>query len=308
MVGGMTLAQLKAVFEVMAAGSISLAARKLYLTQPAVTKQIRALEEELQVRLFERSGKRLLPTTAAHELLPRIGKLIRGMEGLKNAHPSRGEAEVNGVVCIGCGSVFSQTIIPSTIAACRKRHPKMQVVIFESSIREQIQRMRKGEFRIALGSDYVKDSALRFTSLLEDELVLIVPHDHRLAKGKKRVPLSEVAQQESLITHYYAGGMEAALRQAGVPRRLLMNDNPVGARTTNTGTIIAFVACGLGVSIVPRYMVKLLNPPNLAIRELDPPLPIRYGCYQQRDISLNPAESAFLEVLQSVLAEWQSGS
>lgn len=301
----MTLAQLKAVAEVMAAGSVSLAARKLYLTQPAVTKQIRTLEEELQLLLFERSGKRLLPTAAAHELLPRIEKLIRGMEGLKNVRTPRGEAEVEGIACVGCGSVFAQTMVPAVVATCRERYPKMQVVIFESSIREQLQRMRKGEFRMAFGPDYIKDATLQFTSLLEDELVLIVPRKHRLAKGKKRLLLAEVVRQESLITHYYAGGAEAILRRAGVPRRLLMNDNPVGARTTNTGTMVALVASGLGVSVVPRYLVRLLNRPNLVIRELDPPLPIRYGYYQMRDVLLSPAESVFLDAMGTALDEWK---
>ncbi|HWL51389.1 MAG TPA: LysR family transcriptional regulator [Chthoniobacteraceae bacterium] len=299
----MTLAQLKAFSEVMATGSVSLAARKLYLTQPAVTKQVRALEEELNLLLFERSGKRLLPTTAAHDLLPRVEKLIRGMEGLKKIRHARKEAEIDGVVLVGCSSIFAQTIVAPVIALCRERHPNMQVILFEASMRDQLQRLRKGEFRIAFGTGYAKDAALEFIPFLEDELVLIVPENHELATGEERLPVAEITRQESLIAHYYAGGAEALLRSAGVPRRLLMNEEGAGPRTTHTSTMIALVAHGLGVAVVPRYMVRLLDYPGLVLRELDPPLPIECGYYRLRGVLLAPVEAAFLEVMRETLLE-----
>ncbi len=308
----MTLAQLKAVCEVVTCGSVSLAARKLYLSQPAVTKQIRVLEEGLGVTLFERSGKRLLPTPALHALLPQIEKLVRGMEGLREAIPAgasrRREEEINGTICIGSGLVLSQTIMPKVIAACRRRFPNLQVILLEAAIREQIIRMRRGEFRIAFGSDYISQANVGFTPLLEDELVLIAPENHPLAEGRGRLALTEVVRHDSWITHYFAGGAEAILRRAGVPRRLLLSNNPVGARTTNTGTMIAMVSAGLGICVVPRYLVRLVGGQHLVMRELDPPLPVSYGYYQLADVALNPAELAFLEVMRETFKHWHDAT
>lgn len=303
----MTISQLKAVAEVMAAGSVSLAARKLYLSQPAVTKQIRALEAELEIALFERTGRRMVPTPAARALLPRIEELVRGMEDIRGTFRTSGATGVSGVALIGSGPVFSQAVIPKVAAACRRKYPDMQLVIFEGSIRDQIERLRNGEFHLALGPGYLKDADLQFETLLEDELVLITPPRHRLAKGTQRLSLAKVVRREPLITHLYAGGMEAALRQAGVPRRLLLQEHPVGARTTNTATIVALVSQGLGISVVPRYLVELLPRSGVAVRNLNPPLAIRFGYYRMRGARVNALETAFLEMLRATLARIRPG-
>jgi len=217
----------------------------------------------------------------------------------------KGDSGISGNVLVSSGPVFSQTVMPTVIMHCRRKHPNMRLVMFEGSIRDQIQKMRQGEIRISLGPGYLKDSDLRFESLLDDELVLITPIDHRLAGGKGRVSLAKIVARELLITHLYAGGMEAALRAAGVPRRLLMSDNPMGARTTNTGTIMALVSQGLGISVVPRYLVDLLHGPKIALRELRPPLPIQFGYYHLAGMKLTPAEAVFMEVLKEVLPNLQ---
>jgi DNA-binding transcriptional LysR family regulator len=297
----MTLTQLQAVQEVVGTGSVSLAASRLFLSQPAVTKQIRALEDELKVKLFERSGRCIVPTPAVREILPRIERVLHELEQIRG-ELAETAAGVRGTVQVGSGAVLARTIMPEVVAACRQEHPRMQIVMFEASVPEQAERLRSGELRLCLGPDYLEDSDLLFEPLLSDELVLITSKDHRLARGLRPVSLEQI-HNEPIIMHLYARLVEKALRRAGRSPGRILDENQVNTRTSNTETIAAFVARGLGISLVPRYIIELLNPPKIAIRELRPRLPIQFGYYQLRAATLNPLEQAFVAILRQILGQ-----
>ncbi len=298
----MTIAQLRAVAEVIASGSVSVAAERLFLSQPAVTKQIRALEAELGQRLFARVGRRVQPTPEAHRLLPRVEALIRGMENLRLAAPAPSSRQISGYLRVGCGTVFAQTQLPPVVAEYRRRHPQIEVILHELSIREQVERLRQGELRVSFGPSYVNDIDLHFTPLLKDELVLVVPVQHRLAKGTRRLRLADVVGREPLLTHLYAGGVEAELRKAGIPRQMLQGDPRVGVRTTNTVTLVALATAGLGVAVVPGYLARWARRPEAVVRRILPKMPMDFGYYQLKGAIPNPAEASWIELVRAALA------
>lgn len=322
----MNLSQLHAVLEVIRCGSVSAAADRLYLTQPAITKQIKALERELKVKLFERAGRGIVPTPAARDMLPHIRNIFHELDSIRATLGAPGSSGVpptiRGSVHLGCGPVFARTTLPDVIAACRQRHPNIEVVVSECPLFEQSEQLHRGELRLALGTDYLEDANLLFEPLLIDELVLIVPKQHPLARASRSVnmarprrrkgrpsgdgverpqgvglPLAQL-RGETIIAHLYVRLIEKSLRRAGISPGAIAHDFNIDTRIRNTETIVAFVARGLGVSLVPGYMMKLLPHDNIAIRRVRERLTIQFGYYHLRHATMNPAEQAFITMLR----------
>lgn len=300
----MNFIQLQAVTTVIKTGSVSVAAERLRLSQPAVTKQIRSLEDELKVKLFDRVGRGIVPTPTARAMMPRMERVLHEMEQIRN-ELTETRSGSSGAVHIGSGPVFARTVMPDVVSACREEHPNMRIFMTEAAVTDQVPRLRQGELRICLGPDYLEHADLAFEPLLSDELVLIAPKNHRLARSRGPIAIGQI-RDEPIIMHLYARLVERSLRRVGRSPRPLLDDNRVNASTTNTETITALVAKGLGISLVPRYIAHLLRHPKVAIRKIQPKLPIQFGYYHLRSATLAPVESAFIEVLRSVLQQKQS--
>ncbi len=295
----MNLSQLQAVLQVIRSGSVAEAASRLYLTQPAVTKQIRSLEDDLGTKLFEKVGRRIAPTPVLLRALPRIELLLHEMEVIRGALTEQ-EVEMSGDILIGCGPILARTVMPEVVASCRKRYPGVEIVMMEATLPEQVTQLRSGEIRIGFGPDYLEDSDLVFEPLVPDELVLIVPEGHPLSKQKTPVALAQI-RDEPMIMHLYARMVERALRQIKRSPRQFINDHRISARMRNTETIAAFVAKGLGISLVPRYIIELLRPAGVIPCPLRQKLPVSIGCYHRRGSTLTPLEKLFLTLLQETL-------
>lgn len=298
----MNFNQLKALFEVATRGTILRAAQHLNLSQPAVTKQIRALEADLGCTLFQRKGRRLIPTSAVAELLPRIVHILQEVEELRNTFSPSGTGSAV-VIRVGAGRAISLTALPAAIEACRKRNPELKVQLSVATpTSEAITALRVGTLHIVVGSDSIGEPDLHFEPLLNDELVLITHKNHKLAKGASPVSLSEI-RNEQVIVYHYARYIENALRKAGIsPRETIRGQ--YGTTLPNTETIMAFVARNQGISVVPNYLVRMLNPDNLAIRRICPQLPIQLGYYSLRTMRLAPIEKEFIEHLREALTPY----
>lgn len=295
----MNFNQLKALFEVATRGTILRAAQHLNLSQPAVTKQIRALEDDLGCTLFQRKGRRLLPTSAVAELLPKIVHILQEVEDLRNTFRPSGAGSAQ-VIRVAAGRAISLSALPAAIEACRKRNPDLKVQLSAATpTAAAIPSLRMGTLHMIVASDSIGEPDLHFEPLLDDELVLITHEKHKLAKGAKPVSLSQI-RNEQIIVHHYARYIENALRKAGISTRETILGQ-YGSTLPNTETITAFVARDQGVSVVPNYLVRMLNPDKLAIRRIRPQLPIQLGYYTLRTMRLSPIEKEFIGDLRAAL-------
>ncbi|MBA3581853.1 MAG: LysR family transcriptional regulator [Gammaproteobacteria bacterium] len=168
-----------AVYDV---GSIGQAAQKLFLTQPALSKSIRQLEEDLQVQLFERTPTGVIPTVFG-DALAQHAKIIRAE--MRNAEHEiailRGAAK--GQVRIGVGPSVATNILPHALLELHKTHPNIMITAREGLVDELIPAVRRGELDLAIGSwPQVSDPDLAADIILSDKVSVVAGKNHPLAK------------------------------------------------------------------------------------------------------------------------------
>ena len=163
--------------------SFSKAAEDLFISQPAVTKHIKELENKLNVALFDRKGNRIQLTKAGqlvYKCLKQIQIKYKDLEfelGLLNE-------TFNGTLRIGASSSISQYVIPSYLAAFNQRYPKLKLYLENGNSFEMEQKLLNGKVDIALVENESSNSDLRYLPFMDDEICLVTGANSAYAKRK----------------------------------------------------------------------------------------------------------------------------
>jgi len=298
----MQITQLMALIEVAQRGSVTAAAQSLYCSQPAVTKQLKALEKELGQALFVKGKKGLVITSKGSIVYERAVNIMNEIKGIQSDLSEIKEG-VTGAVKLGCGPVFARTILPRAILACRRIHPQMSFIFKESGYLEQTDLLLNDEIRLSLGMDLLDNSSIEFEPLFTDSLVLALPEKHPLSlKTSAEVSLNKLS--EELISNLRVPDyVHDAIRHFKVPKKLVLHlnkTNPI--QLQNTETILEFVSRGMGISLVPSYLVSLLKRKDIVIKRLKERMLMRFGLYRKRKVMLNRTEQAFIQILKEALS------
>ncbi|MFA7891864.1 LysR family transcriptional regulator [Pseudomonas putida] len=202
----MDFRQLRYFVAVYEEGHVGRAAERLSLSQPALSQQIRQLEHGLDLSLFERSNKRLLPTLAAHTLynhaLPLLDGLQRAREAMRNF-----KGQALRTLAIGVLQTVRPSLVPQLLERLRKAQPHLVVQIYELSGLEIEKRLISGTLDIGISYLPARQPGLHGVLLYEDELQLVIPATHPL-KDFKKVSIHQAAELPMLML-----GEEFQMRQ-----------------------------------------------------------------------------------------------
>jgi DNA-binding transcriptional LysR family regulator len=225
----------------------------IHISQPALSLQIRALEEEVGVRLFERNRRKTTLTAAgsafrddAAAALSQLGQAIR-----RARLAASGKL---GLLRIGFVSTAGSEIVPNIVRQFRKSNPEVDFSLRNILTAEQVQMLETGSLDVGfLRMPVGEDSALDVVTVHREPFVLVVPSSHKLAK-RKRVRLREVAGQDFVMyERTYAPGfhdlMFGILRDAGIVPNVTQT-------AVEIPTLISLVASGMGITIMPASVVK----------------------------------------------------
>ena len=230
-------------------GSITRAAGHLGLGQPTVSQQVRALETELGVRLFERSGPRIALAAAGKSLYRVAMPLVEGMDGLHETFAERRE-RVSGMIRIAAGQGAASFMLPRFIGRFRNRHPDVRFRIVRNVIGKAAGLLRAREEDLFFGGTKVDLAGIDRYRVSSYNLVLIAPPDHPLA-GRESVELEEIAPYPAIVP---AAGTQSRKMGELMASRLGIGIN-VAVETHGWGAIKRYVEAGLGVSIVPDFCI-----------------------------------------------------
>jgi DNA-binding transcriptional LysR family regulator len=242
----MELHHLRTFCEVVRERSFTAAARKLFLTQPAVSQQIKALETEIGERLLERTGRDVRPTDAGLLLLETAEKVLRELDdGTARIREARDEGE--GTVVIACGDTTALYLLPPALAAFRAEFPKADVAVHCHGSPEVLAEVLSGGADLGVATESKDlDPALESGQLLEEDLVLAVPPGHRFhAAGPKS--LAELAGEAAVLLARPAttrAVIDEGLAHAGIELDPTLESG-------NFEVVKAYVARGFGISILP---------------------------------------------------------
>ncbi|MBC9250878.1 LysR family transcriptional regulator [Pseudomonas alcaligenes] len=285
----MLCAELKSFHMVARLGSITQAAKKLGLSQPTVTTQIRQLEGQYGVELFYRGGRRLTLSDEGARLLPMVQKLLQQEADIEFF--LRNSGQVQGALRIGATAPY---YVLDLVKSFRTQFPQCEVTLEIGNSLQVIEALEDYRVDLAASSQLVEDARLTRLVLGHDPLVLAVHRQHPLA-SHERVPLSALAghcllmRERGSTTRVLS---EALLREAGVASGPLLE---IGSRESIREAVLR----NIGISIIARHEVP--ESPQLKVVELEgAPLIAEYlYCLKERRQARLPA--AFLALARQAI-------
>jgi len=291
-----SIRQLRALVAVYYTGSVSAAAQRLSLTQPAVTVLIRELEDRLGLKLFDRSTRTLRRTDAAVQAIGYAERALSELEALsRNMAHLAGAQE--GRVRIAATAAVAQTLLPPAMRRFQDLRPGVRVEVDEVAPGDFVEAVATERVDFGVGTLEAPVAGFHEEVLRREPLVAAAIESDHFPGGApmtwKQLSMFSVVTVRS--GYGVRGRIEAAAREAGVELR-------IEHEVSLLGTAVAFAAHGLGVVVAPASIVAA--EPRLVTRRLTRPKVERTtGILSRRERSLSPAAQAFATVLRSIASD-----
>jgi LysR family transcriptional regulator for metE and metH len=231
-------------------GTMTRAARHIHLTQSALSHHLLQLEARLQVQLFHRMGRRMLPTPAGQRLVDLARRVIPEVAAAEEQMESEAAGRT-AVLRLSTECYTTYTWLPRVLPAFRRRHAGVEVRIVAEATSAPLDALRDRQIDLAIVHSDVLHSGVRTVPLFTDEMVLVTAPDHPLAA--RRHVAAAALQPEHLIL--YAVGPD----EVSVAREFLATEGVMPRRLSSvplTEAIIEMVKAGLGVTILSRWAVR----------------------------------------------------
>jgi DNA-binding transcriptional LysR family regulator len=292
----LNLREIRAFVAVAHAGNFTRAAAQLHLSQPALTVQIRRLEETVGARLFDRNSRSVALTQTGRELLPILRRSLDDMERVLRDARALGEG-MGGTIRLACLPTFAASVLPDLIRAFREQVPRAGFQVRDAVASTVVDLVRNEEVDIGLTGGDVIDASLEILHSGSDQLVVVCPKAHPLAR-KRRIAVTDLARSPLVLTASgtsVRGVVDAALNAAGCVA-------DVACEPTYMMTAVAMVRGGLGVTILPATAREVRAEPDLVARPIDDPAFVRAtALVKKRGRTLPRVTEAFIELFLSRL-------
>jgi len=263
--------QLAAFCAVVERKSFSQAAERLGVTQPAVSLQIRSLEQRLGRQLLDRSGRRVEPTEAGLKLYASAQRLLQAEEQLLEELESDDEGVLSGNLELGASTGPGGTVVPVILCEFQERHPGVHVRLSVSDTQHVVAQVAERELELGIVGAGRRHRGVTFEPFFRDEVVLTVPAAHPFAG--RTVTLDELKGEPLIVMQEGAGVrqvLEDELRTSGARLRDLDVRLELGLQESVRSAVLA----GHGVTFISRLAIE----PDLAtgllatarVRGLDP--------------------------------------
>ncbi len=282
--------------EIAKQGSFSRAGQKLFRSQPAVSAQIRQLEQEYGQKLFDRVGKSVQLTAAGDVLLEYAGKLLTLRNESLRAVADQASTP-RGTLAVGANEATCLYVLPDIFAQYNQHYPHVQISIYRNFSHKVIEKIEDGTVDVGIVTLPVKSPSLRVHSIFRDRIMLMTSLTNPLAKHKT-VTTAEIAEQPQIYPK--TGFMRQVLDKQFRPYRSRLH---ISMELPSVGMIKRFVVAGLGVSLISESFVrdeiragkaKLIPVSDMDVwREL--------GLVYRRDRTLPRSASAFVAMIRQGL-------
>jgi DNA-binding transcriptional LysR family regulator len=241
------------VFRVVATHlNFSRAAEELLLTQPAVTQQIRALEEEYGVPLFDRRGGRIVLTLGGQALLP-YAESLKAISDEAFAAVMQASGMQGGQLAIGASQTIGQYLLPNLVAGFLSENPRVNITAMSGNTDAMLEALVAHRIQLALIEGPALRNDIHVEPFMEDQMVLVVPASHEWADHD--INISTLKEAPLLMREFGSGSrrvVENALVRAGLKRK----DFNTRMELDSTEGLLSAVEAGLGITFVSRWAVR----------------------------------------------------
>jgi DNA-binding transcriptional LysR family regulator len=272
--------------------SISKAAEKMNLSQPSVSLQIKALEEELGTSLFTRRGPRIELTHDGQRLLELARPLVEAIDGLEANFATLRESPERGSVNIAAGGSTIQYLLPPFVAKYTHAHPQVDVRLHNVTGKAGLVLLRDAEVDFAVGPMLETPSDIEFHPLVTYEPMLITRRDHPLA-SQSRVTLKDIARYPLILPPKE----QSTYRVVEMVFAEHAIEHDVKLEVGGYDVIKKYVELGLGISIVMSHC--LTGADHLHSVSVGRWFPKRtYGLVLKKGRTLSPAAQSFVDMIR----------
>jgi len=281
------------------AGSFTVAAQDLYLTQSALTATIQQFEEAIGFKLFDRSTRRVMLTAEAERFKPQAEHILMLFDSAVSDLESLSQGR-RGHVRIAAAASVTHYFLGEAIGQLRRDYPDITVSLHDITS-EQVEHMvAHGEIDFAFASSHKQFDELVYTPLFEDHFGVLCRDDHRYAKGSRPLRWSALSTDD-FVGFTPDTGIGAYLRQNAPCSDLFTRDSN---EVSNTSSLSAILSCGGGYSVLPALAAARITGTGLVFRRLGTPTLSRPVHLITRKLrSLSPGSELLVRYLLRTLRE-----
>src|SRR4051794_29301695 len=286
----MTLQQLQYVLAAFERGSFSAAAQALHLAQPSLSEQVRRLEAELGVRLFERVGRGLVPTEAGRALRPHAEAALAALDAARASVGAVRELR-GGTAAFGTFGTARSYLGTDLVEDFRRRHPDVRVRIVGQNSTETAEAIRAGELEAGLAVLPIDDHGLSVRPAMRDEILYVSADPARL---RRAMTVKRLARAPLILAWASWGGHDPTRRQlAELAQREGVRIEPQ-IDVEDAEVALELTARGLGDTIATRGMLRSMATPELGWVAFAEPVFETIAFTWRRGAQLSPATREFV--------------
>ena len=260
--------------------SFTKAAESLHMTQPAVTFQVRQLEEYFNTRLFDRTHNRISLTDAGKRVFEYADQIFDLYAKMENAVRDM-TGEISGILIIGASTTIAEYMLPALLGDFKRKYPDINVHLKVSNSDGIVSMVENNDIDLGVVESAVMNKNLVVENCRHDRLVAIVPPQHSLASEQK-------VQLKDLMSHAYiareeGSGTREVIHEYLTNAGMKPSDIHVAMELGSPEAIKGAVEAGMGVSIVSEVTIhKEMQLGTLVALELDPPMERPFSFVHQK--------------------------
>jgi DNA-binding transcriptional LysR family regulator len=298
-----TLLQLRVFVAAARLGSFTAAALALHLAQPTVSEIIRRLEDGYGIALFIRTGRRLLLTPAAEELLPLAEKALASAEEAERALKAVNSLD-GGIATFGLLRNANYYSMADLLGNFHARYPKVRLRVVGLNSVEVANMVRSGELEGGIVVLPLDPEGLTFTPLRRDEVLYASANPEHVAAP---VTIEELATRDLVLYDAHYGWKDPTRRQLAERAQLAGVTVEARIEVEQSEAALTLVASGAGDTFVSRAVAQHGNyPPGISFTSFDPPLYDTIALVQREGGVLSPATAELSRLARAMLAEEES--
>lgn len=289
---GISFKDMRAFFAIVEEGNISHAAQRLDVAQPALSRQMKRLEEKLNVKLFERGSRRIRLTEAGRVLYDRVENILGMVDGTVREITEIGTG-AKGSVKIGTITTSGAMILPELISEFHAAYPNITFEIWEAEGARIIELLDSRLIEIAITRTQVDNLAYELLVLPNEPLVMVMNKNNSCGEKSDVVKLKELGGQPLIIPLRWKSIFEANCKKIGItPNIICVSDSIVQD--------LLMVKMNLGMAMIPISSRKLLTDGDLIYKRLaEPEMTTHTVVSWLKNQTLSTACKNFLEMFQS---------
>jgi len=260
--------------------SFTKAAETLHMTQPAVTFQIRQLEEYFNTRLFDRTHNKISLTAAGQRVYEYAERILQLYAEMENSVREM-TGDVSGILIIGASTTIAEYMLPSLLGEFKNLHPNINLRLRVSNSVGVVHMVEDNSVDVGIVESPISNKNLAVEVCWHDELVFICPPQHPLAK-KTAITMKDFIDEPFVCREEGSGTREFILEYMD-KNKMTLQDLNLNVEVGTPEAVKSAVEAGLGISIVSQATIaKERRLATLAARPLDPPLKRPFSIVYQR--------------------------